>query len=77
MIPVETEEPVAKKEPEAPRPEVQVAPEDYAIGFDSSFHQAKGFCEGAKEVIRGGIGVKKTKKPVVTARDPSRTGYQG
>ncbi|KAI6785438.1 uncharacterized protein J7T54_007080 [Emericellopsis cladophorae] len=29
----------------------------------SSFLLAKGFCEGAKEVIRGGIGVKRTKKP--------------
>lgn len=76
LIPVEMEE-EKKKEPEPLRSEVHVAPEDCAIGVDSSFHQAKGFCEGAKEVIRGDIGVKKTKKPVVTACDPSSTGYQG
>lgn len=36
------------------------------IGTGSSFYILKGFCEGAKEVVRGGIGVKKTKKPVVS-----------
>jgi hypothetical protein len=37
---------------------------DCSITPQSSFWMAKGFCEGAKEVSRGGIGVKKTKKPV-------------
>jgi hypothetical protein len=37
---------------------------DCTITPQSSFWMAKGFCEGAKEVSRGGIGVRKTKKPV-------------
>lgn len=37
-----------------------------AIGESSSYRIAKGFCDGAAEVIRGGIGVKRTKKPVVS-----------
>jgi hypothetical protein len=37
---------------------------DCSIGLGSSFYLYKGFCEGAKDVLRGGIGVKKTKKPV-------------
>ncbi|CEJ85021.1 hypothetical protein VHEMI03647 [[Torrubiella] hemipterigena] len=37
------------------------------IGTGSSFYLSKGFCEGAKEVVRGGIGVKKTKKPGFSA----------
>lgn len=36
------------------------------IDETSSFQISKGFCDGAAEVIRGGIGVKRTKKPVVT-----------
>ncbi|KAJ9148906.1 Sh3 domain-containing protein [Pleurostoma richardsiae] len=35
---------------------------DCSITLSSSFYQFKGFCEGAKEVIRGGPGVKKIKK---------------
>ncbi|VUC25346.1 unnamed protein product [Clonostachys rosea] len=34
------------------------------IDNTSSFWIAKGFCDGAQEVIRGGIGIKRTKKPV-------------
>lgn len=37
---------------------------DCTIGPDSSFYQYKGFCEGAREVTRGGIGVRKSKRPV-------------
>lgn len=37
-----------------------------SISDTSSFRIAKGFCDGAAEVIRGGIGVKRTKKPVVS-----------
>ncbi|KAK0391165.1 hypothetical protein NLU13_0666 [Sarocladium strictum] len=37
---------------------------DCSITPQSSFWLAKGFCDGAKEVSRGGIGIKKTKKPV-------------
>ncbi|RBQ71440.1 hypothetical protein VDGD_08962 [Verticillium dahliae] len=38
--------------------------QDCSIGLSSSFYLYKGFCEGAKDVMRGGIGIKKTKKPV-------------
>ncbi|KND88744.1 hypothetical protein TOPH_06580 [Tolypocladium ophioglossoides CBS 100239] len=37
---------------------------DCNITSASSFYHHKGFCEGAKEVIRGDIGIKKTQKPV-------------
>ena len=37
---------------------------DCTINIDSSFYQFKGFCDGAKEVIRGGAGVKRIRKPV-------------
>ena len=37
---------------------------DCNITSASSFYYHKGFCEGAKEVIRGDIGIKKTQKPV-------------
>jgi hypothetical protein len=40
-------------------------PRDCSLRADSSFYLAGGFCAGALEVARGGIGVKKTKKPVV------------
>lgn len=57
LIPVETEDSTVKV---AGRLSVK----DCAIGPNSTFYQYKGFCEGAKEVLRGEIGVKKTKKPV-------------
>jgi hypothetical protein len=34
------------------------------ITVDSSFYQLKGFCDGAKDIIRGGVGVKKVRKGV-------------
>ncbi|ODA76358.1 hypothetical protein RJ55_08204 [Drechmeria coniospora] len=37
---------------------------DCAIRPTSSFFHHKGFCEGAKEAIRGDIGVRRTQKPV-------------
>lgn len=37
-----------------------------SIEADSSFYAMNGFCEGAREVRRGGAGVKKTMKPVVS-----------
>lgn len=40
--------------------------QECTIDNTSSFWIAKGFCDGAQEVIRGGIGVKRTKKPVVS-----------
>ena len=43
--------------------QLSLTPKDCAIGSGSSFYLYKGFCEGAKEVVRGEIGVKKTKKP--------------
>jgi hypothetical protein len=39
-------------------------PPSAPIGPTSSFCQYKGFCSGALEVMRGGMGVKKIKKPV-------------
>ncbi|SPN99624.1 uncharacterized protein DNG_02476 [Cephalotrichum gorgonifer] len=36
---------------------------DTSITLSSSFYVMKGFCEGAKEVMRGELGVKKVKKP--------------
>jgi hypothetical protein len=56
-IPVEVEE---ASKPARPAPNQAAC----RIGDDSSFHLAKGFCEGAKDVTRGGIGVKRTKKQV-------------
>jgi hypothetical protein len=38
---------------------------DCTIAGNSSFYLAGGFCEGAREIARGGAGIKKTKKPVV------------
>ncbi|KAJ5008983.1 hypothetical protein K4K57_009567 [Colletotrichum sp. SAR 10_99] len=34
-----------------------------SLGLSSSFYLYKGFCDGAKEIIRGGAGIKKVKKP--------------
>ncbi|RYP55829.1 hypothetical protein DL771_012296 [Monosporascus sp. 5C6A] len=34
------------------------------IGPNSSFYKLKGFCKGAEEAMRGGIGFKKIKRPV-------------
>lgn len=50
---------------ETPSAPVQMPTKDLSIRPDSSFYHHKGFCEGSKEVLRGGIGVRKTKKPVV------------
>lgn len=57
-IPVVTEEVTESAKPSAEQAE------ECKIDESSSFNLAKGFCDGAKEVIRGGIGVKRTKKPV-------------
>ncbi|MBE3110829.1 MAG: hypothetical protein IMZ46_10020 [Acidobacteria bacterium] len=54
LIAVETEEEKVK----TPLP-----PRDTSITMDSSFYVLKGFCEGAKEVMGGELGVKKVKKP--------------
>ncbi|KAL8382701.1 hypothetical protein RB595_006473 [Gaeumannomyces hyphopodioides] len=56
LIPVEAELSVKAPEP-IPR-----RPADCSIGPSSSFHQLKGFCEGAKEVLKGGVGVKQVRK---------------
>lgn len=58
LIPVEPDKPLPTV------PELPNRPQDCTITLNSSFYQLKGFCEGAKEVVRGGIGVKKTKKQV-------------
>ncbi|XWW95129.1 hypothetical protein V2A60_003080 [Cordyceps javanica] len=41
-----------------------VSQKDCSIGGNSSFYLCKGFCSGAEEVVVGGLGVKKTRKPV-------------
>ena len=57
LIPVETETDTA------PLAAV-VSPRSSNIGHHSSFYLLKGFCDGAREVIQGTMGVKKTKRPV-------------
>ena len=46
------------------RAETRGHSKDCNITSASSFYHHKGFCEGAKEVIRGDIGIKRTQKPV-------------
>ncbi|ATY60405.1 RING finger domain-containing [Cordyceps militaris] len=41
-----------------------VSQRDCSIGSTSSFYICKGFCSGAEEVVVGGLGVKKTRRPV-------------
>ncbi|KAK3944901.1 hypothetical protein QBC46DRAFT_437685 [Diplogelasinospora grovesii] len=50
--------------PQTPAPTRQP---DCNIDLRSSFYQYKGFCEGAKEIIRGDLGVRKVKKPGIGA----------
>jgi hypothetical protein len=45
-----------------------ISPKPSPLTLNSSFYMQKGFCEGAKEVLRGEIGVKRVKKPVSTIR---------
>ncbi|EFY92739.1 hypothetical protein MAC_01375 [Metarhizium acridum CQMa 102] len=42
---------------------VSLSQKDCTIGPSSTFYLYKGFCDGAQEVLQGGIGVKKTKRP--------------
>lgn len=56
-IPVETER-------EPANPHLHLSTVDCTIAANSSFYLHKGFCEGAQEVIRGGVGIRKTKRPV-------------
>ena len=44
--------------------EIPIRKADVRITETSSFYQLKGLCEGAKEVMRGGLGVKRIKKQV-------------
>ncbi|KAF7562489.1 hypothetical protein G7046_g1630 [Stylonectria norvegica] len=55
--------PVEMENLSAPNPNLQLSTPDCEIDATSSFHLHKGFCEGAQDVVRGGIGVRKTKKP--------------
>ncbi|RYP53896.1 hypothetical protein DL768_001208 [Monosporascus sp. mg162] len=57
LIPVETEGSI-RGMPMPPRQP------DCSIGPNSSFYKLKGFCKGAEEAMRGGIGFKKIKRPV-------------
>ncbi|KAK8028913.1 hypothetical protein PG991_005969 [Apiospora marii] len=57
IIPVETE----AHEEIGPMPSRKP---DCNIGPHSSFYQLKGFCKGAEEVVSGGLGFKKIKRPV-------------
>ncbi|KAK1699761.1 SH3 domain-containing protein [Colletotrichum godetiae] len=61
LIPVESES--STSQGREPPFQVSSRPKDCNIGLSSSFYLYKGFCEGAKEVTRGGLGVKKIKKP--------------
>ncbi|PHH65869.1 hypothetical protein CDD81_1238 [Ophiocordyceps australis] len=56
LIPVETEFADAKMQETAPF-------RDSTIGPKSSFAYHHGFCQGAKEVVRGAVGVKRTHRP--------------
>lgn len=56
--------PVEEENANNARPESHGHSKNCNITSASSFYHHKGFCEGAKEVIRGDIGVKKTQKPV-------------
>ncbi|KFG88184.1 hypothetical protein MANI_015841 [Metarhizium anisopliae] len=60
LIPVGTE---SNTESLAESVEVSLSQKDCTIGPSSTFYLYKGFCDGAKEVRQGGIGVKKTKRP--------------
>lgn len=51
---------------EIKRAPLMLPPRDTSITLSSSFYVLKGFCEGAKEVMRGELGVKKQKKPTFT-----------
>lgn len=57
---------LVERDPPMPIITNKAASKTCIIGTGSSFYLSKGFCEGAREVVRGGIGVKKTKKPVVS-----------
>ncbi|WQF80174.1 Putative SH3 domain-containing protein [Colletotrichum destructivum] len=59
LIPVESE----SSEIIIPPSRVSSRPADCRIGLSSSFYLYKGFCEGAKEVARGSLGIKKITKP--------------
>ena len=62
LIPVDS--PVLEQAASREERIVPVRPADCNIGPNSSFHRLKGFCEGAKEVQRGKVGVRKIKKLV-------------
>lgn len=59
LIPVEQD-----RQPAPPRP--ALSRQECSIGSNSSFYLCKGFCSGAEEVIVGGLGIKKTRRPVVS-----------
>ncbi|KAB5536004.1 hypothetical protein GE09DRAFT_971710 [Coniochaeta sp. 2T2.1] len=45
-----------------PQPPIILREPNCNLTVDSSFYQLKGFCDGAKDIIRGGVGVKKVRK---------------
>ncbi|KAK5998632.1 hypothetical protein PT974_01013 [Cladobotryum mycophilum] len=51
-------------DPVLPSTYAPMSPGNCIINEHSSFNLHKGFCAGALEVLEGGIGIKKTKKPV-------------
>ncbi|KAJ3497044.1 hypothetical protein NLG97_g2199 [Lecanicillium saksenae] len=59
LIPVEPD-----RRPSQPSVPLALSQKDCSIGSSSSFYLCKGFCNGAEEVVVGGLGVKKTRKPV-------------
>ena len=67
-IPVETE----VMAPEHPPNPFAI---DCKLSPQSSFYMHKGFCDGAKEILNGGAGVRKTVKAVCCLRSPCPTYY--
>ncbi|OLN95661.1 hypothetical protein CCHL11_04904 [Colletotrichum chlorophyti] len=59
LIPVEAE---SSQTPRS-QPHVPTRSKDCSIGLSSSFYLYKGFCDGAKEVVGGELGIKKIKRP--------------
>ncbi|TDZ37716.1 hypothetical protein C8035_v007677 [Colletotrichum spinosum] len=59
LIPVDSEPSQRTK----PASTLSTRVKDCSIGLNSSFYIYKGFCDGAQEVTKGGVGIKRIKKP--------------
>ncbi|ROT40208.1 hypothetical protein SODALDRAFT_306264 [Sodiomyces alkalinus F11] len=69
LIPV-NEDPSAPAALAVARPIRQLDFRDCTIGSKSSFYLYKGFCEGAKSVMRGEAGVRRSKRPGMAGSQP-------